>query len=101
MNIKSDKIARYYDLQEKIEKYGEEIIDDPSKYYNKLNECNIKDSKARKEHVKQAKNIVVNKSENEKNMCPKCGTVLIEKEGKYGKFYGCPNYPKCKYTKNK
>lgn len=33
------------------------------------------------------------------NVCPKCGGTLKEREGKYGKFYGCSNYPKCKYTK--
>lgn len=32
--------------------------------------------------------------------CPKCGGSLIERKGKYGKFYGCSNYPKCEYTKN-
>lgn len=30
--------------------------------------------------------------------CPKCGGSLVEKNGKYGKFYGCSNYPKCKFT---
>jgi len=34
------------------------------------------------------------------NKCPNCGGELIEKNGKYGKFLGCSNYPKCKYTKN-
>lgn len=34
------------------------------------------------------------------NVCPKCGGTLIERNGKYGRFYGCSNYPKCKYTKN-
>ena len=33
------------------------------------------------------------------NICPKCGGTLKEREGKYGKFYGCSNYPRCKYTK--
>lgn len=33
-------------------------------------------------------------------ICPKCGGKLEEKVGKYGKFLGCLNYPKCKYTKN-
>ncbi|MBO7078903.1 MAG: NERD domain-containing protein [Bacilli bacterium] len=32
-------------------------------------------------------------------VCPKCGNKLIVKEGKYGKFYGCSNYPKCRFTK--
>lgn len=37
------------------------------------------------------------KTENEK--CPRCGGNLIEKSGKYGKFFGCSNYPKCNFTK--
>jgi restriction system protein len=32
--------------------------------------------------------------------CPECGGTLVEKSGKYGRFFGCSNYPKCKYTKN-
>jgi hypothetical protein len=31
-------------------------------------------------------------------VCPKCGGRLIVKDGKYGKFYGCSSFPKCKYT---
>ena len=31
--------------------------------------------------------------------CPKCGTMLIEKEGRYGKFLACPRYPDCRYTR--
>ncbi len=30
--------------------------------------------------------------------CPKCGGDLKERNGKYGKFFGCSNYPKCSYT---
>ena len=32
--------------------------------------------------------------------CPLCNSRLQKKEGKYGFFYGCTNYPKCKYTKS-
>ncbi len=35
------------------------------------------------------------------NICPKCGGTLIERNGKFGSFYGCSNYPKCTYTVNK
>ena len=31
-------------------------------------------------------------------ICPKCGAKLVLKKGIYGAFYGCSNYPKCKYT---
>ncbi len=30
--------------------------------------------------------------------CPKCGSDLVEREGKYGKFLGCTNFPECRYT---
>ena len=32
-------------------------------------------------------------------ICDKCGAVMIEKTGRYGKFAACPNYPKCRNTK--
>lgn len=32
--------------------------------------------------------------------CPYCGSELVKRNGRYGSFYGCSNYPKCTYTKN-
>ena len=32
--------------------------------------------------------------------CPRCGGRLIIKNGRYGRFIGCSNYPRCKYTKS-
>ena len=31
-------------------------------------------------------------------VCPKCGGVLVKRTGRYGSFYGCSNYPKCRFT---
>jgi restriction system protein len=31
--------------------------------------------------------------------CPQCGGDLVERDGKFGKFYGCSNYPRCHFTK--
>ena len=30
--------------------------------------------------------------------CASCGAQMVLRNGKNGRFYGCPNYPKCKYT---
>jgi len=30
--------------------------------------------------------------------CPKCGSPLIIRIGKYGRFYACSAFPKCRYT---
>ncbi|OAA31204.1 DNA topoisomerase I [Kosmotoga arenicorallina S304] len=32
--------------------------------------------------------------------CPECGSPLVTRNGKYGKFIACSSYPKCKYTRN-
>ena len=32
--------------------------------------------------------------------CPLCGAELVMKDGKYGQFIACSNFPTCKFTKN-
>lgn len=32
-------------------------------------------------------------------LCEKCNTVLEVREGRYGFFLACPNFPECKFTK--
>ena len=34
------------------------------------------------------------------SVCPECGGTLREKSGRYGKFRGCGNYPRCRFTRN-
>ncbi len=34
-------------------------------------------------------------------VCPLCKGKLRLKRGRYGDFYGCENFPSCRYTKNK
>ena len=60
---------------------------------------NIREFVDDKSHVN---NIYASKAK-EKNkvalgICPKCGGNLVMRTGKYGTFYGCSNYPKCKFT---
>ena len=47
-------------------------------------------------------NVIAYKSElealNQQKKCPYCKADLVLRNGKYGAFYGCSNYPKCKYT---
>ena len=33
-------------------------------------------------------------------ICPHCGGNLVLRNGKNGEFWGCSNYPKCKFAKN-
>lgn len=50
-----------------------------------------------REHIK---NINKTQTELKKQICPRCGAKLVERNGNNGKFYGCSNYPKCKFTLN-
>ncbi|MEI0557213.1 topoisomerase DNA-binding C4 zinc finger domain-containing protein [Brachyspira intermedia] len=47
------------------------------------------------EHIKNINNT---KQEISNGICPRCKGKLILREGKYGQFYGCSNYPNCKFT---
>lgn len=33
-------------------------------------------------------------------VCPECGSPLVIRTGKYSRFIGCSNYPKCHYTES-
>jgi DNA topoisomerase-1 len=35
-----------------------------------------------------------------KEICTEDPVWLVLREGKYGKFWGCPNFPKCKYSES-
>ncbi len=83
-------------INDKITSYKEEIIDNIEDLKNRIIVNNIVDKNKRKEHIA---NINLNKEEYGNDICPKCGGKLVERKGKYSKFIGCSNYPKCKYTR--
>jgi hypothetical protein len=67
---------------------------------NKLLEINTTDREARNEHINHVKHQRKERKRKEKLLvCPRCGVDLVVRDGKYGKFYGCQNYPRCKYTR--
>lgn len=72
---------------------------DVERIYKLLCQLNVRDSVSNSDHVH---NVHVAQQEIEikisQGICPKCGGALVQREGKYGRFYGCTNYPKCKFT---
>lgn len=56
----------------------------------------VRNRKAHKEAIK--KRIAENDKKIEQGICPSCGGNLVARNGKRGPFYGCSNYPKCRYT---
>ena len=53
-----------------------------------------------RDHIRHVKRTIHERKRIEKELiCPTCGVDLVIRKGKYGKFYGCSNYPNCKYTR--
>jgi len=72
---------------------------DVNNVINRLTEKNVReviDDKTHVRNVKAAKNETNRKLAS--GICPKCGGTLVLRSGQYGNFYGCSNYPKCKFT---
>ena len=53
---------------------------------------------ARKEHIDNVhRNMEHRDAAVANGRCPLCGGTLVIRNGRYGQFYGCSNYPNCKY----
>lgn len=48
---------------------------------------------------KAVQEIVMQRKKYEPTICPDCGGKLRERSGPYGRFYGCMNYPICRYSR--
>ncbi|TXK85763.1 NERD domain-containing protein [Paenibacillus sp. N3.4] len=99
VNVTSEVIYTKY-LVSTINKYKEIALgkDDVQKIYNAIQGAGLKDGNVKKEHVKALKSelaVKANKVANDE--CPKCGGTLVERSGKFGKFKGCGNFPKCRF----
>lgn len=69
--------------------------------YDSILSSNIDSRENRKQHVSTVKSTIRNREEIiSSGKCPRCRGTLVRRQGKYGSFYGCSNYPKCKYTLN-
>lgn len=66
--------------------------------YETLQGLNIDSADNRKAHVKAIKMELDNRADAlMAGKCPKCGSALVKRNGKYGSFMGCSNFPKCRF----
>ena len=88
INVKYTK-----EMEDDLDKIAEgnlESEDLLTRFYNEF-EPKVKDA---------FKNMEKKAPEETGEMCPNCGSPLVIKQSKYGKFVACSNYPECKYIKN-
>ena len=95
-HIQSDYVFTLHGMQVNINHHRnifspEEVQEIAARLQNKIDI-----DKSKQEHIE---NIRKMKNQIDNNICPRCGGKLILRNGKYGNFYGCENYPNCKFTK--
>ncbi|MBP3253646.1 MAG: NERD domain-containing protein [Bacteroidales bacterium] len=67
---------------------------------NKLNTSLILDKDREKKHADSINQYITEKNNLiNQGICPRCKSKLIERNGRYGRFLGCSNYPQCTFTK--
>lgn len=91
---KYDELTDLYTILDKIKSYNKKTITNRQEIVNIIKNNNITNRRIRKDYYKSIK------KNNGINICPKCGSELVARNGINGRFVGCSNYPKCKFTKN-
>ena len=95
-------VNRYY-LKDTFLHYKDTVISQELKTISRIEASSRTQEKgAIREHKYNAKSKQYDtRNKIQHGVCPRCGGMLVERRGKYGRFYGCSNYPKCTFTLNK
>lgn len=91
-----------YDFTAKMEEDLDKIAEGEESYLNVVRSFYGPFEKSLKEAEKTLGTIdkeALNKPEETDLTCDNCGATMVVKNGRYGKFAACPNYPKCKSIK--
>lgn len=102
MDIKESHVVYWSQLRRCIRSYKKErhTWREVKAICNKIYEVKLKPSrKTRRRHLVGVRSAQIHRERAIRNgRCPRCGGQLILRQGEYGSFYGCSNYPKCKFT---
>lgn len=98
--ITSEQIDLIYEKLYPYTQVSEEVKKEHIKNIQKA----LQNEEVKEENVEKAAAVIEPVAEKE-NVCPVCGGKLVKRTARNGKFagnsfYGCSNYPKCRYIKN-
>ncbi|MCL6445540.1 MAG: NERD domain-containing protein [Alicyclobacillus sp.] len=88
------------ELRKVIAEHTEEVIppERVEAICNKLASIARTDRQEKRNHVQHVRQTVAaKKAMVQQDICPRCGGQLRVRNGKYGPFKGCSNYPKCQF----
>ena len=94
-------VNRYY-LTDAIMRYRTAVMSEETRQWviETLNKHLVyEDKEKKKQHIVNTyirENRTISMLNN--GVCPECGGQLVQRNGRHGRFFGCSNYPKCRYT---
>jgi DNA topoisomerase-1 len=86
------------DFTAKMEKELDEIEEGKDSWQKTCKDFYTPFSKNLEEKYKEVKKTDTIKETDK--ICPKCGAPMIERFGRFGKFYACSKFPECKHTES-
>ena len=96
-----ETVINLWRLRSEIKKHkipiipSEQLID----YRSSIELAAIDDKDIAKSHKANVRQNLNQRSQAIANgLCPRCGGHLVKRNGRYGSFYGCSNYPNRKFT---
>jgi DNA topoisomerase-1 len=86
------------DFTAKMEKELDEVADGKDTWQKTCKDFYVPFAKNLEEKYKDVPK--ENFTEATDKICPKCGSPMVEKMGRFGRFYACSKFPECKYTES-
>jgi len=104
LNVKSTTpVINISELERHIVSFTCEIftLEQVEEIRNTITSKNLLGTDARDKHVQTVRDKIAKERETIKQeKCPRCSGNLVLRNGKYGQFYGCSNYPRCRFTQD-
>ncbi len=86
------------DFTAKMEKELDEVAENKDSWQKTCKDFYTPFSKNLEEKYKEVKKSEFVKQTDK--ICEKCGSAMVERFGKFGKFYACSKFPECKHTES-
>ena len=102
LNGEYEGVFKHKKLRSYIRSFREEVItiEDCRRIASVFQCNNIEQKSERKAHKSNVKKAIdLHEKCVRRGICPQCGGVLVLRKGKHHDFYGCSNFPRCRYTR--
>lgn len=96
-------VVHMSELKGLILSYTQQIIpqSEVTSIFSRISQANLVGSEKGKMHTQTVRENLARQNDLiNQGICPRCGGTLVLRNGRFGQFFGCSNYPQCRFTFN-